>query len=157
MTEIKKSLSRSNATTTAVVAVRLDFTHRQKLVALRLEGTILSEHTAALRDFLQNVGYFPGNKWTLQLENLDVISMRGLQVLAKFARVIRRRGAEIEITNINPAILATFADTGFQKLFNWNALPRQSRFNMLALSPRTVRPKMTFQRLDLIEEFETAN
>lgn len=156
MTEIKKSLSRRNATATAIVAVKLDFTHRQKLVALRLEGTILHEHTEALRDFLQNVGYFPGNHWTLQLKNLNVISMRGLHVLAKFAKVIRRRGAKIEITSINPAMVATLEDMGFQELFNWNSL-QQSCFDMLALPPRTVMPKTTFQRLNLIEELETAN
>jgi len=152
MTEIKKSLSSDNAATTATVTATLDFTHRKKLVMLRLEGTILSERTEALRDFLQNLSYFPGTRWTLQLENLDVISMRGLRVLAKFARVIRRRGYEIEITSIRPAILATFLDTGLQELFNWEALKRRPRFNPRAESRRE-SPQMIYKRSDLIEEF----
>lgn len=150
MTEIKKSLNSDNATTTATVAATLNFTRRQKLVTLRLEGTILSEHTEALRDFLQNLSYFPGNKWTLQLENLAVISMRGLRVLAKFANIIRQRGYEIEITSIRPAMLATLMDLGLHELFDWETLERKSYATLAASRHET--PVLVKRRRELVEE-----
>jgi anti-anti-sigma factor len=129
MTEIKKSLASDAAITTATVAVTIDFTRRRKLVALRLEGTILGEHSNALSDFLRNLSHFPGNRWTLQLENLDVMSMRALRVLAKFANIIRRRGHEIEVVGIQPGMLAMLMDLGLHELFEWKRLNRQYNFS----------------------------
>jgi anti-anti-sigma regulatory factor len=129
MTEIKKSLASDAAATTATVAAIIDFTRRRKLVELRLEGTILGEHSDALRDFLRNLGYFPGNRWTLQLENLDVLSMRALKVLVKFVNVIRRRGHEVEIVGIQAGMLAMLMDLGLHGLFAWKRLNRQYNFS----------------------------
>jgi len=129
MTEIKKSLASDTAKTTATVAATLNFTHRRKLVELRLEGTILGEHTEALRDFLRNLSYFPGNRWMLQLENLDVMSMRALKVLVKFANIIRRRGYKVEIAGIQPGMLAMLMDLGLHGLFAWKAVNRQHNFS----------------------------
>lgn len=126
MTEIKKSLAGDTVTSTASIAVTLDFTRRQKLVAVRLEGVILNEHVPALRDFLENVTYFPGNKWTLQLEHLEVMSVRALRVLAKFARVIRRHGYAVEIAGIRSTMLATLLDLNLYKHFAWDAFKRRS-------------------------------
>jgi len=150
MTEIKKSLNSDNAATTATVAATIDFNRGRKSVTLRLEGTILSEHTEALRDFLQNLSYFPGNKWTLELENLLVISMRGLRVLAKFAKVIRRRGYEVAIANIRSAMLATFLDMGMHELFGWEAVKRQSRPTVIP--PRRKKPEIVRESKMLVEE-----
>jgi anti-anti-sigma factor len=129
MTEIKKSLNSDTAKTTATVAATLNFTRRKKHVTLRLEGTILGEHTEALRDFLRNLSYFAGNRWTLQLENLDVMSMRALKVLIKFANVIRRRGYQVEIASIQPAMLAILMDLGLHDRFAWKAVKRQYNFS----------------------------
>ncbi|MGH7450697.1 MAG: STAS domain-containing protein [bacterium] len=129
MTEIKKSLASDVAATTATVAATIDFTHRRKLVELRLEGTILGEHTDALGDFLKNLSYFAGNRWTLQLENLDVMSMRALKVLVKFVNVIRRRGHEVEIVGIQAGMLAMLMDLGLHGLFAWKRLNRQYNFS----------------------------
>ena len=127
MTEIKKSLASDSATLMATVAATLNFTRRVKHVELRLEGSILREHTASLREFLQNLSYFHGTKWTLELENLDVISMRALKVLVKFAQVIRRRGYEVEVTSIQPSMLATFLDLGVHESFSWQTVTRQAQ------------------------------
>ena len=129
MTEIEKSLASDAVATTATVAATIDFTHRRKLVELRLEGTILSEHTGVLGDFLRNLGYFPGNRWTLQLENLDVMSLRALKVLVKFVNVIRRRGHEVEIVSIQAGMLAMLMDLGLHGLFAWKRLNRQYNFS----------------------------
>jgi anti-anti-sigma factor len=129
MTEMKKSLNSDTAKTTATVAATLNFTRRKKHVELRLEGTILGEHTAALRDFLRNLSYFAGNRWTLQLENLDVMSMRALRELVKFVNVIRRRGYQVEIASIQPAMLAILMDLGLHGLFTWKRLKRQYNFS----------------------------
>jgi len=127
MTEIKKSLAGESATLMATVAATLNFSRRVKRVEVRLEGSILSEHTETLRDFLQNLCYFHGTKWTLDLENLEVISLRASKVLVKFAKVIRQRGCELEITSIQPAMLATFLDLGVQKHFAWEFLKRHTK------------------------------
>jgi anti-anti-sigma regulatory factor len=127
MTEIKKSLAGESATLIATAAATLNFNRRAKHVEVRLEGSIFSEHTETLRDFLQNLCYFRGTKWTLDLENLEVISLRASKVLVKFAQVIRRRGYEIEITSIKPAMLATFLDLGMQKHFVWESLKRRTK------------------------------
>jgi anti-anti-sigma factor len=128
MTEIKKSLASDAVAATATVAATIDFTHRRKLVELRLEGTILGEHCAALRDFLKNLSYFPGNRWTLQLENLDVMSMRALKVLVKFVNIIHQRGHEIEIVGIQAGMRAMLMDLGLHGLFSWKRLNRQYNF-----------------------------
>ncbi len=121
MTEIKKSLNSGTAT----VGATLNFSRRKKHVTLRLEGTILSEHTESLRDFLRNLSYFAGNQWTLNLENLEVMSMRALKVLVQFVNIIRRRGYEVEIVSIQPAMLAILMDLGLHSLFTWKAVKRQ--------------------------------
>ncbi len=127
MTEIKKSLASDNATQMATVAATLNFTPRTKQVNLRLEGTILSEHTKALRDFLQNLSYFQGTQWTVELGNLDVISMRALKVLVTFAKVIRKRGYDVVVTNIQASVLAAFLDSGIHEHFNWEVIERQTQ------------------------------
>ncbi|MDZ7289482.1 MAG: hypothetical protein ONB44_19170 [candidate division KSB1 bacterium] len=132
MTEIKKILACDTATTLAIVAATIDFGSREKLVEVRLEGVILSEHTAALRDFLRNISYFPGNKWTLQLENLELISMRPLRALTRFAHVLRRKGCELEIAGIQPAILATILDLGLNELFSWERMKHHSHLRRVA-------------------------
>ena len=103
MTTIKKCFATDNDKPGATAFI--DFNRRWKRVEVKLEGTIIGEHVNALRDFLQNVTYFPGNKWALQLEDLEAISLRGLRVLRKFAKVIRQRGHEVEIKSIQPAVL----------------------------------------------------
>jgi anti-anti-sigma regulatory factor len=146
MTEIKKSLAGENTTLMATAAVRLNFNPRVKHVGLRLEGSILSEHTETLRDFLQNLCYFRGTKWTLDLENLEVLSLRASKVLVKFAKVIRRRGCELEITSIQPAMLAIFLDLSIQKHFGWEFFKRQTkpsrRFSKRKLSEFATQDEM---------------
>ena len=117
MEEIKQFLASDNIATTATVI--LDFNRRWKRVEVRLEGTILSEHLNALRDFLKNVTDFPGNQWTLQLEDLEVISLRGLRVLLKFAKVIRQRGYEVEMKSLQPSLLATLLELNLCEYFAW--------------------------------------
>jgi anti-anti-sigma regulatory factor len=151
MTEIKKSLGSDNATTTATVAATLEFTPRKKLVTLRLEGTILGEHTAALRDFLRNLSYFPGNKWTLELENLAVISMRALKVLVQFAKIVRRRGYDVEIANIQASVLAAFLDSGIHEHFNWEAVERQVQ-RPKAAPVRAARGALAYESAPYAEE-----
>jgi len=117
MTTIKKHLANDNGKPTATVI--LDFTQREKLVEVKLEGIILGNHVEALRDFLKNVTYFPGNQWTLQLEDLEVISLRGLRTLQKYANVIRQRGYKVEIKSIQPLLLANFLERKVCEHFAW--------------------------------------
>jgi anti-anti-sigma factor len=152
MTEIRKSLVTDSAATTAMVAATLDFSRRHKSVTVRLEGTILSEHAAALRDFLRNLSYFRGTSWKLELKNLAVISLRGLRVLVKFAREIQRRGYQVEITSIQPAIVATFLEMGVYELFGWEMLKHQTPPAPTVRSSRRNLPKRAHENAAYAEE-----
>ena len=146
MTEIMKSLASDNATMLATVAATLNFSRRTKHVTLRLEGTILSEHTGALRDFLQNLSYFRGTKWTVELENLDVISMRALKVLVQFAKIIRGRGFDLEVANIQASVLAAFLDSGIHEHFNWEAVEREAHRPKAKAAPvRRRLPELAYE------------
>lgn len=145
MTEIKKALASDNAMQMATVAATLHFTPRSKHVNLRLEGTILGEHTKSLRDFLQNLSYFQGTKWTLELENLDVISMRALKVLVTFAKIIRRRGYDVIVTNIQASVLAAFLDSGIHEHFNWDVIERQAQRPKAAPRRRPLLPELAYE------------
>lgn len=136
MMEIKKNLKGDSGTATATVAAMLDFGRRRKIVEVRLAGTVLGGHTPALRDFLKNLSYFPGNKWVMHLENLQTISLRGLRALVTFARVIRRRGYIVEITGIQAAVHITMRDLNLCKDFAWDMINDQS-MNAEVAPPRS--------------------
>lgn len=97
----------------------LYFHRQERVVKLKLEGTILGKQVKALRDFLKNVMEIPGNKWTLQLDHVNEISLEGLRVLARFAKEIQRRGHELVVTNIQPELLATFRELNLRENFSW--------------------------------------
>jgi len=97
----------------------LDFHRQERVVKLKLEGTILGKQVKALREFLKNVTEIPGNQWTLQLDHIDEISLQGLWVLARFAKEIRRRGHELLVTSIQPELLATLRELNLRENFSW--------------------------------------
>lgn len=131
MTTIKKCLATRNdkPNVTAII----DFNRRWKWVEVNLEGTILDEHITALRDFLQNVSYFPGKQWALQLEDLEVISLQALRVLLKFAKVIRQRGHEVQIKSIQASVLVPpCGKLNVREYFAWKNI---NRVNSLSKTP----------------------
>lgn len=73
---------------------------------LALEGVFFLESVAALKSFLGDIKDLHVDRWILQLDKLEVMSQRGLRVLAKFVRWIRQRGGEVEISGIQPAVRA---------------------------------------------------
>ena len=127
-------MSLASDTAAPTAAVILDFNSRHKLVEVRLAGAIiLGEHLAALRDFLKNVTYFPGNKWALQLEKVNVISLRGLRVLIKFAKIIRQRGYAVEMKSIHPALHDTLLAFKWCGYFVWRRKLKKDRNTMKPL------------------------
>lgn len=116
-TTVRKKLAGEAESPSAKVV--FDFSINRKFVEVFLEGTILDEHVTPLRDFLIEVSSFPGNHWTLQLEDLEVISLRGLGVLVKFAQALRQRGFEVKITSIRAAVLATMLELKLCEYFAW--------------------------------------
>lgn len=75
-------------------------------VTLALEGVFFLESVAALKSFLGEIKALHVARWILQLDKLDVISQRGLRVLAKFVHWIRQRGGEVGISGIQPPVRA---------------------------------------------------
>ncbi len=86
-------------------SAKFDVATQDKTATVILEGIILLDQAKALRTFLDGVLTFPGNRWILRLENLKLISHRGMQALCDFAREIRKRGYEVEIAGIDPVVL----------------------------------------------------
>ena len=66
-------------------------------VTLALEGVFFLESVAELKLFLGDIKDLHVDRWILQLAKLDIMSHRGLRVLAKFVRLIRQRGGKVEI------------------------------------------------------------
>ena len=97
----------------------LDFNRRGNQVKLKLEGAIPNDQADALRDFLKTVVDVPGNRWTLQLEEVAEVCHRGLHELVAFARAIRRRGQQVEIITIQPHLRSALLELDTGSHFSW--------------------------------------
>ncbi len=102
-----------------VAVVDVDFKGEQKNVNITLRGVIAGASVAALNEFLKNVSCFPGNRWTLQMKDLRIVSERGLRKLVRFASILRRRGFALEIQEIHQNIYAILQDLNLVQHFGW--------------------------------------
>jgi hypothetical protein len=82
----------------------------QKTVDIMLKGVIAGASTTALHKFLKAVSLFPGNRWTLQMQDLKIISERGIRKLLQFAAIIRQRGFALEIQGIHRNVYANLQE-----------------------------------------------
>ncbi|MCG8606752.1 hypothetical protein MJD09_17430 [bacterium] len=125
MKEIKNSIDRHNIVAidhddSADFIATLDCDGTLKRVNVRLEGVILGEQVNMLRTFLAKIKDHVGDEWLLLLEDLHVISHRGLRVILEFAKVIRQRGYEVEIKSIQMGVLAVFLELDLCQYFKWD-------------------------------------
>jgi anti-anti-sigma regulatory factor len=119
MTEAKNEVAKANSVLPEFNATAiLDFTRRQKTVRLKLEGSIRSKQVSVLRGFLKTIVDVPGNKWMLQLGEVDAINRQGLEALARFAKQIRERGHVVRITSIQRPLLTALSELNLLSYFD---------------------------------------
>jgi len=73
----------------------------QKCVLVTLKGVILEDSANLMLNFFEDILSLPANRWLLQLQDLRCISGAGLRNLARFVRILRRRGLTVEIVGIH--------------------------------------------------------
>src|SRR5262245_2713811 len=97
--------------------VEIEAAGKQVVIILALGGAIMNESVPLLRQFLRDVSSFRAENWILQMENLQVISLRGMRVLLQFARILRSRGFGLRVDSIQPSVLATIRELDFMHAF----------------------------------------
>ncbi len=123
MTRILKKIRDDDGTAIAELAAMIDFRNEPKQILISLSGVILGEQTFELKDYLQNLSFFPADRWVLDLGDLDVISQRGLFSLVKMSSVLKGRGQILEISNINLGLRATLQQLNLEKFFIFTKEP----------------------------------
>jgi len=73
----------------------------QKCVMITLKGVILEDSANLMLNFFEDILSLPANRWLLQLQDLRCISGAGLRNLARFVRILRRRGFAVEVIGIH--------------------------------------------------------
>lgn len=92
---------------------------KQKCIQIVLRGEIIGVDAETLRDFLAEALNFPANRWMLQMEDLGILSMRGVQSLVQFSQTIRQRGFIVEIQRIHPSVYTTLHELKLLETFEW--------------------------------------
>jgi hypothetical protein len=90
-----------------------------KSVNIVLEGAIVGTSTKALNKFFREVACLPGNRWTLQMKHLRLLSLRGIQSLVRFAKNLRRRGFALEVRGVHRNVYASLKDLNLVHEFGW--------------------------------------
>lgn len=75
--------------------------NQKKHVLITLKGVILENSANLLLNFFEDIQSLPVDRWLLQLQELRCISGTGLRNLARFTRILRRRGSAVEIVGIH--------------------------------------------------------
>lgn len=81
----------------------------QKCVLITLKGVILENSATLMLNFFEDIQSLPADRWRLQLQDLRCISGTGLRNLARFVRILRRRGLAVEIIGIHKNVYCMLA------------------------------------------------
>ncbi len=101
------------------------------VINIDLEGAVFGRDAEQLNSFLKGLAaQYKNVKWDLRLDGLEMLSMRALHVLKKFARIVRRRGCNVSMSGVQPHLQHTIHDLGLHKLL----LPN-SRMSQVQLTP----------------------
>jgi anti-anti-sigma factor len=102
-----------------VAAVEVDVRGKDKFVNIHLKGAIAGENAVTLFEFLKAVSLFVGTRWTLQMKDLNILSMQGLQHLVQFAQILRARGYRLEVLGVHRNVYTTLQDLKAVHAFAW--------------------------------------
>lgn len=103
----------------SVAMVDLDLYGNEKRVNITLRGAIAGDSAHSLLDFLKAVSAFVATRWTLQMQDLRILSVQGTRSLIRFAKIMRQRGHAVEVRGIHRNVYATLRESGQENLFAW--------------------------------------
>ena len=90
-----------------------------RCVNITLKGVICGTSVDTLVQFLGGVSGLVGNKWSLQMKDLLVLSTRGINTLARFAEHLRRRGYKIQVHGVNQNVYSAIKESKMTQPFAW--------------------------------------
>ncbi len=99
--------------------VRMEFKEGERRVNITLKGVICGASVDSLLEFLRSVSAFVGNKWSVQMNELLVLSGRGMKALARFAKHMRQRGCVVEVQGVNQNLYSTMKELKLAQAFTW--------------------------------------
>ncbi|MGH7492522.1 MAG: STAS domain-containing protein [bacterium] len=102
-----------------VAAVEIDVRGNDKFVNIQLKGAIAGENAVTFFEFLKAVSLFVGTRWTLQMKDLSILSMQGIQHLVQFAQILRARGYRLEVVGVHRNVYTTLQDLKAVNAFAW--------------------------------------
>lgn len=103
----------------SVAMVDLDLYGKEKRVNITLRGAIAGDSANTLLDFLKAVSAFVATRWTLQMQDLKILSVQGTHALVRFAKIMRKRGHAVEVRGIHRNVYATLRESGHDQVFAW--------------------------------------
>lgn len=103
----------------SVAMVDLDLYGKEKRVNITLRGAIAGDSANTLLDFLKAVSAFVATRWTLQMQDLKILSVQGTRSLVRFAKIMRKRGHAVEVRGIHRNVYATLRESGQEQAFAW--------------------------------------
>lgn len=103
----------------SVAMVDFDLNGDEKSVNITLRGAIAGDSAQTLLDFLKAVSSFIGTRWTLQMQDLKILSVQGMRYLVRFAKIMRKRGCAVEVRGIHRNVYATMLEAGHHRVFAW--------------------------------------
>jgi len=104
-----------------VLATEISWSRQQDQVLITLQGIIAAEKTAALQKALKGLLKYSEQSWLLDMTHLQVLSLRGVRILAKFARILRKRDCEIRVQGENLPLYFMLKEMNLDGLFSWSS------------------------------------
>ena len=110
-----------DSTPEVILATEISWNRQQDQVLVTLQGIIAGEKTAALQRTLKGLLQGQEQSWLLDMTHLQVLSLRGVRILAKFARILRKRGCELRVQGENLPLYFMMKEMNLDGLFSWSS------------------------------------
>jgi len=125
LARLQRDLNDAASKQAPVACVEVDYQWSQPAVAVSLKGVIWGERAESLSRFLEAVASLHGNQWILRMDELDVVSRRGIEVLVEFSARIRQRGFVLKVLGIHESVFITLQEMNVLHAFDWaGEMPR---------------------------------
>ncbi len=102
-----------------MAGVELNMNGGDCCVQITLKGAICGSSVDTLVQFLKGVSGLVGTKWSLQMDDLQVLSTRGMSTLFRFAEHQRRRGFKVEVHGASQYVHAALKESKMARAFAW--------------------------------------
>jgi anti-anti-sigma factor len=91
---------------------------QEKVVSITITGVILQQEAAIVQKCFDAILNAPlPDKLILNLSRMPVISQRGIEVLLRLCKKLKKQGREMEIHGLQPAVRLTLEELGLSKTF----------------------------------------